>query len=381
MKSPKVCIVGLKCHDLISGNPEPRYLGGIETMLVFLAKALVREGCEVSLITYDHDQPVRQLFDDVTVLKSFNPDVGVRGLRIVSHAKQLWSTMKEADADVYLQMGAGVETALVALGCRGHEKKNGKHFVFCLAHDRNFGESLRAGRLGWEGKAYRYGLRQADLIVSQTQHQREELQKAVGLDSEVITIAAAASASDNGGAADSKGASNGILWAGRIVPVKRLEWLLEVARRCPEYQFDVAGAPNTSSDYASKVVQEAQGLSNVKLHGRVGAAQMDRLYQKAQLFCNTSISEGFPNTYPEAWSHGLPVVATFDPDGIIARQGLGRISSDVDGLVNGIQELLGDEQTYNQASRAARHYYDENHSPAVVARRFCWVFEMLAAQP
>lgn len=376
-KPRKVCIVGLKCYDLISGNPNPRYLGGIETMLVFLAKALVREGCQVSLITYDQGQPAQQLFDGVTVVKSFNPAVGLRGLRILSQAKKLWSAMKLAGADVYVQMGAGVETAFVGLGCRGSGKKKAARFVFCLAHDSNFGRRFQDGTFGWEGKAYRYGLRQADVIVSQTQHQREGLRNAVGLDSEVITIAAAAVSDGIGSETYLHGASNRVLWAGRIVAVKRLEWLLEVARQCPDVFFDVAGAPNKASKYASDLVEEAGGLANVKLHGGVGADRMSQLYQGARLFCNTSIAEGFPNTYPEAWSHGLPVVATFDPDGLVARHNLGRVASTVDGLVEGIQELLGNEQTCAEVSRSARRYFDENHSTSVVARKFCAVFEKL----
>lgn len=375
-KPPRICIVGLKCYDLISGNPQPRYLGGIESMLVFLAKSLVTEGCEVSLVTYDQGQPEGEVFDGVRIFKAFNPETGVRGLRWISHARRLWETMRRTNADFYLQMGAGVETGLVALGCRDRGQSRAKRFVFCLAHDSNFSRSLRAGRFGWEGKIYQYGLRRADLIVSQTERQREGLRAAVGLDSDVITIAAASSPTQEPGPV-SKPAQNRVLWAGRIVADKRLEWLIEVARHCPDVFFDVAGAPNTASKYASDLVEEAGRLANVRLHGRVGADQMNQLYQGSRLFCNTSTAEGFPNTYPEAWSRGLPVVATFDPDGLVARHNLGRIASTVDGLVDGIQELLGNEQTCAEVSRSARRYFDQNHSTTVVARKFCSVFGKL----
>ena len=104
---------------------------------------------------------------------------------------------------------------------------------------------------------------------------------------------------------------------------------------------------------------------------------MNRLYQKARMFCNTSAAEGFPNTYPEAWSHGLPIVATFDPDGIVVRNGLGRIASTVGELVSAIQELLGSRALYEEASRSTRRYFEENHSTTVVAQRFCSLFDKL----
>ena len=343
-------------------------------MLVFLAKSLVAEGCEVSLVTYDHGQPNGELFDGVRVFKSFDPKTGLRGVRWINRAKRLWDTMRQAGADIYLQMGAGIETALVALGCREVPGASAKPFVFCLAHDNNFGEALHAGRFGWEGKAYQFGLRRADLIVSQTERQREGLCAATGLDSHVITIAAAFPANP---AVKAEPPQNRVLWAGRIVPDKRLEWLLEVARQCPDVIFDIAGSPNTPSAYATALVEQAGQLPNVRLHGRVGADEMNRLYQKARMFCNTSAAEGFPNTYPEAWSHGLPIVATFDPDGIVVRNGLGRIASTVGELVSAIQELLGSRALYEEASRSTRRYFEENHSTTVVAQRFCSLFDKL----
>ena len=73
-----VCIVGLKCYDHIAAKSVPRYLGGIETQLTILAKGLVAQGCRVSLITYDHGQPDAEIFDGVTVFKSYHRDAGVR---------------------------------------------------------------------------------------------------------------------------------------------------------------------------------------------------------------------------------------------------------------------------------------------------------------
>jgi len=74
----------------------------------------------------------------------------------------------------------------------------------------------------------------------------------------------------------------------------------------PEITFDVVGAANTSSDYASAVMEGAAGIPNVKTHGRVLHAHMVQYYRSCRALCCTSAYEGFPNTFVEAWSLACP---------------------------------------------------------------------------
>ena len=104
-KRPKICIVGLKCYDLLAETQVPRFIGGIETQLVLLAQGLVDEGCEVVFITYDHGQSDEEMLKGVRVLKTYRLDQGIRTLRWIDRARSLWATMGRADADIYLADG------------------------------------------------------------------------------------------------------------------------------------------------------------------------------------------------------------------------------------------------------------------------------------
>jgi glycosyltransferase involved in cell wall biosynthesis len=371
----KVCIIGLKCYDHIAGNPALRYLGGIETQLALLAKGLQREGCEVSLITYDHGQAERQVFEGVTVLKSYRPQGGIRWLRWFSRLAKLWRAMKIADADVYLQMGAGDETGMTALGCK-MKFSPARPFVFCLAHDADCSGVFGAGQ--WEGQTliYRYGIRQAALVISQTQTQQKNLKAAMGYSSLIIQMAATATEGSCGGLA----CANHVLWVGRIVPEKRPHWVLDLARRCPDITFHMAGSANNASEYAAKVVADAKNIPNVRMHGSLGRPELNKLFQSCSLLCCTSESEGFPTTFLEVWSCGMPIVTTFDPDGVIARHGLGQVATSIDELVSQIQSLPKSE-AYPRMSGAARKYYLDNQTVEAVARRFHRAIgEMMAAR-
>jgi glycosyltransferase involved in cell wall biosynthesis len=372
MSPLKIGIVGLKCLDHLTGAEVPRYLGGIETQLATLAKGLASQGCEVSLITFDHGQADDLEVDGVRVLKSHAPDAGIRLVRTVHpRTTGLLRAMRRAAADVYLQMGAGMETGQVSLGCR----QLNRPFVFCMASDADFGAHLASGPLGLEGRAYRFGLKQACTIVAQTEAQRAGLRAATGLESNIIPMAII----PPDGTAEPDERPH-VLWVGRIMPTKRLEWLLAAARRCPEAVFDIVGTPNQQSEHATHLMEEARRMPNVNVHGRAPASKLANLYEGATLFACTSELEGFPTTFLEAWSLGVPVVTTFDPDNVVATHGLGEVAGDLDDFISKLTGLLADPTRREIFAAAARLYYQSNHSIAEVSRRFKEMLENAAGK-
>ncbi len=101
---------------------------------------------------------------------------------------------------------------------------------------------------------------------------------------------------------------------------------------------------------------------------------VSEFYRKSRILCCTSDFEGFPNTFLEAWSYGVPTVSTFDPDNLIAAMGLGKVCRNISDLAAGIRELLDVPERWDMASRAARQYYVENHAVDRVMELFEGVF-------
>jgi glycosyltransferase involved in cell wall biosynthesis len=368
----KVCIIGLKCFDHLADKPIPQFLGGIETQMAVLAKGLRDEGCEVSLITFDHGQRDEEIFHGVKALKSFAPTGGIRGVRGFTRARKLWQAMCRADADIYLQMGAGSETGLVALGCK-FKSGRARRFVFCLASDADCEGPIGAKKIGLEMGLYRYGIKRASLIISQTTKQKTNLESSLGLKSRIIPMAVA----DVNTSGERR--ANHVLWVGRLMSEKRFEWLLEAARRCPEMEFHVAGTPNQPSGYAAELMAAAAKVPNVRAHGRISRAELDNLFQSCGLLCCTSMLEGFPTTFLEAWRCGLPVVTTFDPDNIVARECLGKVVNSVDELISQLRELPKTE-AYARMSVTAKNFFVENYSVETVSRQFRLAFEEIVGQ-
>ena len=110
---------------------------------------------------------------------------------------------------------------------------------------------------------------------------------------------------------------------------------MDIAISSPDLVFDVVGDANTDTDYARDLKERAAAIPNVVMHGHVTHSEMGPFYRDAALLCSTSGYEGFPNVFLEAWSVGLPLVSSFDPDGVIARHGLGKVAHSAAGVEGG----------------------------------------------
>jgi len=381
-RQPSICFVALNAYHVVSCRADANHVGGAEVQQLQIAHWLTQRGYSVSFVTLDHDQSDGLEHDGIRVFKTYEKERGIPGFRFF-HPRWsgLWRAMARADADVYYQRTAECETGQVALWCRLHQRK----FIFAAANDSDCDSSLYA-LTPWREKAlYRLGLRLADAVTAQTATQQAMLRKNMGVEAVLVRncgnmgveAVLVRNCGPSGGTRPSSGLKSvdfggglRILWAGRISEQKRLEWLLDVAKRCPDITFEAVGAPNEESSYSSSVMARAAGIHNVKMCGRVPHARMAEYYQRSHVLCCTSAYEGFPNTFLEAWSIGLPVVSTFDPDGVIAANGLGWVAQDVDGIVDCLRKIAQSPEGWVQAAQAARQYYLTNHTPEVCLPAF-----------
>ena len=154
---------------------------------------------------------------------------------------------------------------------------------------------------------------------------------------------------------------------------KRPDRLLDLAEACPDMSFEMVG-PVYDTAYSQEIYKRAMRMENVILRGPLSHGQTLACYRRAVCLCCTSVYEGFPNTFLEAWSQGLPVVSTFDPGGLIVKHGLGKIAHDVEGLACSIRELLRIREQYHEIANSARQYYRSNHTVGAVMPRFEKVF-------
>jgi len=369
-----ICFIAHVAWGEMSGGQKGGF-GGIQRQLSMMARWFAARGHTVSLLTYDEGQPDDVIIDGVRVIKMCRSSAGIRGLRFF-HPRwtSLISAMRKADAQVYYQNTAECVTGQAADWCA----RNGRGFVFSVANDYDCEPAAIARMSAQERILYKHGLKKAGAIVCQTKHQQRLLLEGQGVQSVVIPMPSPPTG-DGSKPLSPDPASLRVVWVGRIVEAKRLEMYLDLAELAPDITFDVAGAPTRATAYSSALVERGRKLKNVRMLGRVEREQIPQLYRGALCLCCSSIHEGFPNTFLEAWSQGIPIVSTFDPDGLIAGRGLGGVAQSASGLLEQIRKLVT-PVAWQAASARSREYYLTHHTPEVVVPQFEELFLSIARE-
>ena len=367
---PSICFVAHFAYGAMAGGNRGS-IGGVERQTSLMARWFAGRGYEVSMLTCDEGQEDGVEIDGVRVFKMCREDAGIKGLRFLwPKWTSLVAAMKRADADIYYQNCGEYVTGQVALWCRRH----GRRFVYSVANDTDCDGRLPKMHKLRERVLYRYGLKAADRVVVQTRKQCEMIRADFGRDSIVIPMPCPGPVEDDYIRTEQRqdGASR-VLWIARICEQKRPDRLLDLAEACPELHFDLVG-PAGDSEYARSVCRRARTIANVTLHGPASRDRVSEFYKAARIMCCTSDFEGFPNTFLEAWSYGVPIVTTFDPDNLIIDKDMGIVGRNVEGLASGIRSLLADSKRWQRASEATRQYYLDNHTIDSVMPRFESIF-------
>ena len=381
----KVCFFSPTAYGYF--NPESYiWAGGAETQQVLIAKHMVDRGIEVSFIVGDHGQPDIEIHEGITVIKSFTPFAGNRKLRFIPDMLRIRRAMRIADADIYNQRAVSFYTGQFSW----FVSRMGKKFTFSLGIDYNCFPDC-GGNLSFPMTAlYRYGIKNTDAIIAQTEKQKGLLMKQMGRESVLIRNGIGLIDADRipeypsesrevaSCAPSQESHRKEFLWVGSFRRRKRPELFLELAQQIPEADFTIVGGGGDDSSYYRGIAEKATSIPNVNYPGFVQPEKIEKYYKRAYAYINTSNLEGFPNTYLHSWRRGVPTFTIeIDPDEIIERNGIGGCTGTFDRLVETIRSIVSDTGRRNIMSRRALDYISANHDIRDKGDEYIRLFESL----
>jgi glycosyltransferase involved in cell wall biosynthesis len=338
-----------------------RRCGGAERQTVLLARSLVEQGMRVAHIV----SPLRR------------PDHLPHGPTLVERAGErykplgravdpvnIWRAMAEADARIYIFRGASGVLGPGAAFCRAR----GRKLVFSGANNADF-KIPPMGMEGVRAAMYLRGVQTAARIVVQSHDQ-------IGLAGNVfpgIAVHEIPSFVEAGPVARTAGKH--FLWAGRLVDYKRPGMVLDLAKALPEAQFTMVGTVSvgeTDDAHVDELHRTADALPNVQLHSALPHTALMELVEESVAVLNTSLTEGMPNVWLEGWARGVPALSLeFDPDGRVARNGLGIVAGgDFEAFVAGARSLWERRDDHAGFGDVVRRYVTDTHGAAAVGARW-----------
>jgi glycosyltransferase involved in cell wall biosynthesis len=354
----RVCFISPKAYPIFNPAVETVF-GGAEVDLYLLATELAKDPAyQVSFIVADYGQPDGEVRDGVRLLKTltFRENAFAGAIKI-------WRGMQRADADIYMHEAASMGTALAAAFCRRHRRA----FVYRTASSRETdGAYFSSHRIS--GFFVRRGFCAADVVIVQNDRDGDSLRRTVGIAPIVIRNACRLPAV-------SQTAKDSILWAGRSLPVKRPDMFLDLAKAFPQQRFVMICQEGTGDADYPRLVRQAEAIDNLTFLRRVPYHEIDRYFERAAVFVNTSESEGFPNAFIQAAAAGAAILSyAVNPDDFLTRYRCGlSCSANFDTLTQQLASLL-DHERYRELGQNARHYAEQTHDINRIIERYKTLF-------
>ena len=287
----------------------------------------------------------------------------------ITDAVPLYRALRHLHPDVIYQRVACGHTGIAAYFARRH----GARMIWHVAHDSDvMRESVIDGgnplRRLMEKASIRYGIRHVQGIVTQTRHQAQLLAANFGRQADAVIPNFQPPPVEPVDKADSVT----VLWIGSLKPWKQPEAFVRLAAACRDLQavrFVLVGGGSDGTRWHEGLMRQIGVTDNLEYVGALSQVEVNRALARAHIYVNTSLYEGFPNTFIQAWMREVPVLSLHvDPDGVLEREQLGGCAGSEPRLAQLVRKLVVNEPLRRAMGARCRGYANQHHSMANVGR-------------
>lgn len=343
----KICFLSLQAYPLFNSKCKATF-GGSEVQVSNYAKELAKKtNYDVSIMVADFGQKKQEVIEGVRLVKTYSLRKKLSNYILAPF--KLYNSLREENPDLVITRAKGPEVGIASKYCRRNEKKH----IHMIAHD---GEVQGKFFKGLFGKMFKRGFLRADHIISQNDYQQREYKRKFGKDNSSQLNASYETKS-------SKVKKDGsVLWVGRSDSWKRPELFLELAKKHRDKRF-VMVLPKSSDDRTwERIVKQSENVDNLALIEGVPFKEIQKLFDKAAVFVNTSESEGFPNTFVQAGIAKTPILSlAADPNKMLSKSKCGYLCKGIDDLSKKLDKLLGSKKDWEEKSKNVNEYVKKNH--------------------
>lgn len=328
---------------------EKKPIGGIAVQMYFWAQVFVDNGWHV----YSFAENIREKITCDGI--NFIPERHIQRVNFLMEWIRSFMYLLILRPKIVIYRGANRHLLPLSLFSKFFDVK----LVYFSASDVNFEPGHEMVGSEFNRKLYHRSIPHIRYFVTQNHHQHDTLLQNYGKESlSMFNIWGHVPI-----AGVDQTPQSDVVWMANFRKLKRAEWVMNAAEQLSEYRFVLAGGRSVGqSDYYDEMERWANKLDNVSFLGGRPFIFTNALVACSRVLLCTSTFEGFPNTFLQAWSAGIPVISTVDPSGIIAAYGLGEVVHSEDELVEALGRVLGNDTYYHQLCRAIKDFFMKNHA-------------------
>ncbi len=206
-----------------------------------------------------------------------------------------------------------------------------------------------------------YGIKNADKILVQTNEQKQILLKRFNRDSIIFP-----NIHPTGNTASVKKRKNiKILWIANFKQLKQPGYFIDLAEKLQNFtntQFVMIGRLGKSK-FHNNLNDRLKRVKNIEYRGELSLEDVQKTLAESHILINTSLYEGFSNTFIQAWMHKIPVISlNVDPDDMIKNNKIGFHSKTFGHLVKDTKTLIENNKLRTEIGERAQKFAVEKFS-------------------
>jgi glycosyltransferase involved in cell wall biosynthesis len=337
-----------------------------------LVTAMVQTGLKCSVVVpVDNDEPLRERRGEVDIQRF---PYGLFGRGRLAFGKGIGPNVR-ANPILLLQLPLLVSRFALEIrrlardvdvvhanwllaGCAAYvaRKLGGSPYVVTCR-----GEDLKLLRLPVLSLIVNTVLRRAELVTTVSEQFRAEVMSQIPeLSNRIVCIPNGVRGPSNKELSSLPPKSKELLYVGRIIPLKRLEWALQLLS-CPalsEYTLTLCGR-SEDREYREQLEREAQNrgvFDRITFVGVVPPAEVRAYLIRARYLLNFSDYEGRPNSVLEGLAYGVVVLVSDIPAHreLVESSRNGWICRDARDAASAVERLDANLEEYSKVSAQAR---------------------------
>ncbi len=346
MKKTKIAIIFPKDSEALFNKNSERTFGGASVQMYNIARELksYKSFKTISLIP-NYSEICFDENNFFNLVKAYS-----ESNNLLKNFKDFFSTLNKVNPDIIIQHGLTLPSVFLAKYCNLRRKK----FIYMFASDVEVEGLYQDSRK--KNIFFKILLNNSYKLITQNKFQKKKLKELFGKDSFVLY---------NGFKfkKNSLKEKKHILWVGRCLKLKNPELFLEIAKENPKENFVMIAPKSSQEDYYLYILKKAKLIKNLTFIPFVDFFEIDKYFNQAKIFLNTSDYEGFSQTFIQASMNSTPIVSlNSDPDGFLEKNECGFFANgDINLMKNQFKKLLEDKDLAKRMSKNAYNFAQENH--------------------